>query len=85
MNNSDPRAELTGRIVSLTQACPKGTYVDDCPFRMFQGLGHGTKMNTLGQMDHAALVKLFDYPSNCRCPADPRQPPAEPRPGCSGA
>jgi len=72
MNNSDPTAELRGKIVSLTLACPKGLNVPDCPFKMLGELCYGTKMNTLKQMDHAALISLFDYSYNCVCPADPR-------------
>ena len=73
MNNSESTAELRAKIAALTLACPKGTYEVDCPFRMFHGLCDGTKKNTLGQMDHAALMKLFDFSSNCVCPADPRK------------
>jgi hypothetical protein len=72
MNNNDPAAELREKIVSLTQSCPKGLNVDDCPFRMLNEFCRGTKMDTLRQMDYAALLKLFDYSSSCSCPADPR-------------
>ncbi len=73
MNNCDPTDELRGKIVSLTLACPKGLIVADCPFRLLNELCHGTKMDTLNQMDRAALLSLFDYPATCCCPADPRQ------------
>lgn len=87
MNNNDLAAGLRETIVSLTHSCPKGLIVDDCPFRMLSGLCHGTKMDTLRQMDHAALLTLFDCSSSCRCPADPRlqsrdkgeQPPITPK------
>lgn len=72
MNNSDPTAELRGKIVSLTQSCPKGIETPDCPFKMLGELCHGTKMNTLKQMDYEALLSLFDYSNTCICPADPR-------------
>ena len=73
MTNSDRTAALRDKIVALTLTCPEGTIVDDCPFRMLQELCRGTKMNTLRQMDYDALLKLFDYSSRCRCPADPRR------------
>lgn len=75
MKNSDLTAELREKIVSLTLYCPKGLNVDDCPFRMLNALCNGTKHDTLRQMDYDALLKLFDYSSSCRCPADPRQAP----------
>ena len=77
MNHSDPAADLREKILSLTRCCPKGIDVDDCPFRMLNEFCRGTKMNTLRQMDYAALLKLFDYSSSCRCPADPRLPAKE--------
>ena len=73
MTNSDRTAELRDKIIALTLSCPKGMIVVDCPFRMLQELCHGTKMNTLRQMDYDALLKLFAYSSNCSCPADPRK------------
>ena len=72
MNSNDPTAELRGKIVSLTLACPKGLITTDCPFRMLNELCNGTKMDTLRRMDYPALLKLFDYSSSCVCPADPR-------------
>jgi len=77
MMNSDPTAELREKIYSLTLFCPKGLNVDDCPFRMLNTLCNGTKQDTLRQMDHATLLKLFDYSSSCVCPADPRLMPKE--------
>jgi hypothetical protein len=77
MKNSDPTADLREKIDSLTLFCPKGIDVDDCPFRMLNEFCRGTKQDTLRQMDHAALLKLFDYSSSCRCPADPRLPAKE--------
>lgn len=77
MKNSDPTAELREKIGFLTLFCPKGLYVDDCPFQMLNALCSGTKNDTLKQMDHDALLKLFDYSSTCRCPADPRPAPQE--------
>ena len=73
MNHSDPTAELRERILSLTQCCPKGLIVDDCPFRMLNEHCRGTKTDTLKQMDYAALLKLFDFSTTCVCPADPRR------------
>ena len=84
MNQSDPTAELRGKIVALTLACPKGLNVTDCPFRMLNELCHGTKMDTLRQMDYGALLTLFDYSSSCICPVDPRQTVNEVIPGGSG-
>ena len=72
MNHSDLAAELREKIVSLTLCCPKGLNVDDCPFRILNELCRGTKLDTLRQMDYAALVGLFDFPASCACPADPR-------------
>ena len=72
MMNSDPTAELREKIYSLTLFCPKGLNVDDCPFRMLNALCNGTKQDTLRHMDHAALLKLFDFSASCDCPADPR-------------
>lgn len=72
MKNSDPTAELREKIASLTLFCPKGISVDDCPFQMLNELCNGTKKDTLNRMDYAALLKLFDFSSSCRCPADPR-------------
>jgi hypothetical protein len=73
MKNSDPTAELREKIVSLTLSCPKGLNVDDCPFRLLNELCSGTKNDTLGRMNHDALLKLFDFSINCSCPADPRK------------
>jgi len=80
MNPRDLAAELREQILSLTQYCPQALRVDDCPFRLLNGLCWGTKVDTLQQMDYAALLSLFDFSTSCACPADPRRAMQEPAP-----
>ena len=73
MNKNKFTAELREKLQPLTDVCPKGNYTADCPFGLLGGMNHDTRNSVFERMNHDELLRLFDLPSDCDCPADPRK------------
>lgn len=63
---------LRESIMAATAHCPLNLMEVRCPFFLLGLLGFHSRKQIIDDLDHAALLKLFDLIPGCRCPVDPR-------------
>lgn len=65
--------KLLDELETLCDACPKGAYLQGCPFRLLNTLLRPARRSLLKDMDLDQVYGLFDIVEGCACPKDPRR------------